>query len=152
MELEIKYLNYQKNKNGKIYFQKKRYGIGSAHREGIFWALKNYNICITMDADRTHNPLEIKNLLKKLKTNKADIIITSRFMNKNSLADWPALRKYITKIRFYLVKLMLNTNLDSSGGFRCYNLKTIKKQDLKLAENNGYFFNREFILFSEIKI
>ena len=73
-------------------------------------------------------------------------------MNKNSLADWPALRKYITKIRFYLVKLMLNTNLDSSGGFRCYNLKTIKKQDLKLAENNGYFFNREFILFSEIKI
>ena len=44
---------------------------------------------------------------------------------------------------------MLNTSLDSSGGFRCYNLKNYKKQDLKLAENTGYFFNREF---SEIKI
>ena len=138
----------KKNKMVKFIFRKKRYGIGSAHREGIFWALKkNYNICITMDADRTHNPLEIKNLLKKLKINKADIIITSRFMNKNSLADWPVLRKYITKIRFYLVKLMLNTNLDSSGGFRCYNLKTIKKQDLKLAENDGYFFLIESLFY-----
>ena len=134
----------------KFIFREKRYGIGSAHREGINWALKkNYNTCITMDADRTHNPLEIKNLLKKLKKNKADIIITSRFINKGSLEDWPVLRKFITKIRFYLVKLILNTDLDSSGGFRCYNLKTIRKRDFQLAENNGYFFLIESLFYLE---
>ena len=138
----------RKNKMVKFIFRKKRYGIGSAHREGINWALKkNYNSCITMDADRTHNPLEIKNLLKKLKKNKADIIITSRFINKGSLEDWPVLRKFITKIRFYLVKLILNTNLDSSGGFRCYNLKTIKKKDFQFAEDNGYFFLIESLFY-----
>ena len=46
-------------------FRKKRYGIGSAHKEGISWAYKK-KIEMTMDADRTHNPLEIKSLVKKL--------------------------------------------------------------------------------------
>ena len=138
----------KKNKMVNFIFRKKRYGIGSAHKEGISWAFKKkFENCITMDADRTHNPLEIKGLLIKLKKYKADIIITSRFIKKDSLEDWPTLRKYITKIRFYLVKIILNTNLDSSGGFRCYNLKTIKEKDLYLAENNGYFFLIESLFY-----
>ena len=39
-----------------------------------------------------HTTLRNKKFIKKIKDKKADIIITSRFMNKNSLADWPALR------------------------------------------------------------
>lgn len=140
----------KKNHMVKFIFRKKRYGIGSAHKEGISWAFKKkFTACITMDADRTHNPSEIKNLLKKLKKNKADIIITSRFMNKNSLADWTIIRKFITKIRYYLVKTILNTNLDSSGGFRCYNLKTLKEKHFKLVDNNGYFFLIESLFYFE---
>ena len=138
----------KKNKMVKFIFRAKRYGIGSAHKEGIFWAYdKKYESCITMDADRTHNPLEIKKLLTGLKKDKADIIITSRFIKKNSLEDWPVIRKYITKIRYYLVKIVLNTDLDSSGGFRCYNLKTINKKDFNLAKNNGYFFMIESLFY-----
>ena len=138
----------KKNKMVKFIFREKRYGIGSAHKEGIFWAYdKKYESCITMDADKTHNPFEIKKLLTKLKKSKADIIITSRFMNKNSLEDWPLLRKYITKIRYYLVKIILNTDLDSSGGFRCYNLKSIDMKDFNLAKNNGYFFLIESLFY-----
>ncbi len=138
----------KKNKLVKFIFRKKRYGIGSAHKEGIFWAYKKkFQICITMDADRTHNPLEIKKLLRRMKQDKADIIITSRFMNINSLEDWPVLRKFITKIRYYLVKIILNTNLDSSGGFRCYNLKTLKQNHFNLARNNGYFFMIESLFY-----
>ena len=57
------------------------------------------------------------------------------------------IRKYITKIRYYLVKIVLNTDLDSSGGFRCYNLKTINKKDFNLAKNNGYFFMIESLFY-----
>ena len=57
-----------------------------------------------MDADRTHNPFEINKMIKTLKKNNADVIITSRFLKKSSLEDWPFLRKIITKIRYYLVK------------------------------------------------
>ncbi len=49
----------------KYIFRKKRYGIGSAHKAGIRWAYKNnFNLCFTMDADRTHNPLEISKMIK----------------------------------------------------------------------------------------
>ena len=119
----------KKSKLIKYIFRNKRYGIGSAHKEGIYWAYKNkFNLCFTMDADRTHNPFEIKKMLNILKKKNADIIITSRFLKKSSLEDWPTLRKIITKIRYYLVKIILNTNLDSSGGFRCYNISKIKKK------------------------
>ena len=74
-------------------------------------------------------------MLKVLKKNNADIVITSRFIKKSSLEDWPILRKIITKIRYYLVKIILNTSLDSSGGFRCYNIGKIKKK--------RYFFSRK---------
>ncbi len=140
----------KKSKLIKYIFRKKRYGIGSAHKEGIRWAYKNkFNLCFTMDADRTHNPLEINKMIKILKENNANVVITSRFIKKSSLQDWPILRKIITKIRFYLVKIILNTRLDSSGGFRCYNIEKIKKKDIFLAENNGYFFLVESLFYLE---
>ncbi len=83
------------------------------------------------------------------KKNNADIIITSRFIKKSSLEDWPILRKIITKIRYYLVKIILKTSLDSSGGFRCYNISKIKKEDIFLANNNGYFFLIESLFYLE---
>ena len=102
-----------------------------------------------MDADRTHNPYEIKKMLKLLQKKKADIIITSRFIKDSSLKDWPVLRQIITKIRYYLVRIILNTALDSSGGFRCYNISKIKKKDLFLADDNGYFFLIESLFYLE---
>ena len=47
-------------------------------------------------------------------------LLPQDFLKKSSLEDWPFLRKIITKIRYYLVKIILNTRLDSSGGFRFF--------------------------------
>ncbi len=140
----------KKNHLVKFIFRKKRLGIGSAHKAGISWAYKKkYSFCVTMDADRTHDPKEIKKILNAIKKKNADIIITSRFKKKSSLQDWPLLRRLITLIRFYLVKIMLNTNLDSSGGYRCYNLKKIKENLFKLARSDGYFFLVESLFYFE---
>ena len=140
----------KKNKLVNYIFRKQKYGIGSAHKEGLNWAVKKkFKICITMDADRTHDPLEIKKILKIFEQKKADLITTTRFMKKNSLSDWPLLRRYLTKFRFYLVKFILNTKFDSSGSFRCYNLNRIKKSHLDLASSDGYFFFIESLFYLE---
>jgi len=140
----------KKNKLVNYIFRKQKYGIGSAHKEGLSWAIKKkFKICITMDADRTHDPLEIKKILKNFEQKKADLITTTRFMKKNSLSDWPPLRRYLTKFRFYLVKFVLNTKFDSSGSFRCYNLIKIKKSHIDLAINDGYFFFIESLFYFE---
>lgn len=140
----------KKNKKIKFIFRKKKYGVGSAHKEGLTYAYKNkYNIAITMDGDGTHNPKYIPQLIKNLKN--YPIIITNRFLSVNSLRDWPLYRKFLTTIRYYLINFMLNISYDTSGAYRCYDLKKVKIKDILLAKDNGYSFFWESTYILHIK-
>jgi len=144
-------LNLAKKKNVNYLFRRKK-GLGSAHRDGISWAINNrFDYCVTIDADGTHDPKLIIKMLKIMdnKLTIFHIINTNRFLNKKSLNDWPIIRFLITKIRFILVKLFLGTNLDSSGGFRFYNLNLINKQHFSLSRNNDYFYLIESLYYFE---
>jgi len=129
----------KKYKYASYIFRPKKMGIGSAHKDALKYAYKKkYHTIITMDADGTHDPKYIKNLIKF--TKKFDLISTNRFVNKNSLIEWPIQRIFLTKIRYYLINILLNMSHDSSGAFRCYNAKKIKLTDILKAKNNGYSF------------
>jgi len=133
---------YKKRYNNiKFLLRKKNPGIGLSIKDGLKYAIKNkFDVCVTMDADGTHDPKKINTMLKILKNKNYDIISTNRFSSKNSIKKWSFYRIFLTKIRYYLVKILLNTNLDSSGNFRCYNLKTIKNEHFFLSKNKSYFF------------
>lgn len=116
-------------------------GIGSAHLFGINYAYKNkFDYCITLDADGTHDPRHIREMISIINKKSLNIVATSRFLKKNSLSDWPIHRVIITKIRYYLVKYILNSSVDSSGGYRCYDLKKINKKIFNRVNNKNYFF------------
>ena len=83
---------------------------------------------------------KLSQMLKIIKLKKFQIINTNRFNNKRSIEDWPFTRRAITLLRFFLVQLVLNTDYDSSGGFRCYNISKINKKHFSLAKNKNYFF------------
>ena len=137
----------KKNKNIYYIFRPKKMGIGSAHREGLIWSYKkNYKTIITMDGDRTHDPKYIKHLIEKLKN--FDIVVTNRFLEKNSLKDWPLFRIFLTKLRHVVISLLLSMPYDSSGAFRCINCRTVTLSDLILVKNDGYeyFWESIFIL------
>ena len=133
----------------------KKLGIGSAHKDGLKWGYKKkYSIIITMDCDGTHNPIYINKMIKILFSQKVDIVSTNRFLQKNSLDDWSLWRKKLTTLRHYVIKLLLNIKFDSSGAYRCYNIKKIKLQDILSAKNDSYSFFWEsiFILSKKYKI
>jgi dolichol-phosphate mannosyltransferase len=143
-----KILNKLKNENKNIFLlnRKKKLGIGSAHKEGInIGYKKNYDVIVTMDCDGTHNPIYIPTMLKLLEQNKYDIISTNRFIKKNSLEDWSIWRKYLTNFRHFIIKKLLKIDYDSSGAYRCYNVKSVKLSDILLAKNNSYSFFWESI-------
>jgi dolichol-phosphate mannosyltransferase len=128
--------------------RKEKLGIGSAHKFGIRYAIKNkFKILITMDSDGTHNPKYIKVFLKKI--DKYDLITTSRFKNKKSLKAWPLFRIVLTNIRHFIIRFFLDLTIDASGAFRCYNIENFKSKDLLDAKDNGYSFFWEsiFILY-----
>ena len=128
-------------------FRPKKMGIGSAHKDGFIWSYKkNYKIIITMDSDGTHDPKYIKFMIEELKN--FDMVITSRFLEKNSLENWPLFRVFLTTLRHLTISLLLSMPYDSSGAFRCINRQKIALSDLILAKNNGYsyFWESIFIL------
>ena len=91
-----------KSKRIKIISRKREVGIGSAHLCGISYAYKKkYQIGITMDADGTHDPAKIKQMLKIIKLKKFQIVNTNRFKDKKSIEDWPFIRRAITLLRFF---------------------------------------------------
>ena len=135
------------NQNINYIFRPKKMGVGSAHKDGFIWAYKkNYKTIITMDADGTHDPKYIKFLIEELEN--CDIVITSRFLKKNSLENWPLHRIFLTRARHVLISLLLSISYDASGAFRCINCERITLSDLILAKNNdyAYFWESIFIL------
>jgi dolichol-phosphate mannosyltransferase len=140
----------KKKKFVKFLFRNNDLGLGSAIKSGFKYAFKKkFSFCITMDADGTHDPKKILLFLKIIKRNYFHIISTNRFLKKNSMIEWPFLRILLTKMRYYLVKIILNTSLDSSGNYRCYNLKRIKKKHMFLSKNKSYFFLIESLFYFE---
>ena len=140
----------KKNKKVNFIFRKKKLGIGSAHKLGILEGVKKkFRFILTMDCDGTHHPKYIDGMFKQLKSN--DIILTNRFLNKNSINGWEFKRILITKIRYYLVRFLLGSKLDSSGGFRLYDLKKVNYKDILKAKDNGYSFFIESTIILENK-
>ena len=143
-----KILKKLKSKKIKIINRKKKLGIGSAHKDGIKYAYKKgYHFIISLDCDGTHDPQHINKMIKL--SLKYDLVLTNRFAFKNSLYGWDFHRKFITTFRHLLVTTLFNTNLDSSGAFRCYNVKKLKLSKILEAKHNGYFFFTESTIILE---
>ena len=101
---EIKKL-IKENQNINCIFRPNRMGIGSAHKDGFIWSYKkNYKTIITMDADGTHDPKYFKFMIEQL--NNFDIVTTSRFLEKNSLAGWPFFRVFLTTLRHLTISFL----------------------------------------------
>lgn len=134
------------SKDNKVFLRTRlnKFGIGSAHKEIIKYSFKKkYLILITMDADGTHDPKYMSQMLKKIEF--SDVVITNRFYYPDSIKSWPLTRKIITYTRHFLINFLLSINFDTSGAYRVYKLSKIKLFDLMKAKHNGYSFFWESI-------
>ena len=146
-------LYQEKKTNIKLISREKKMGVGSAHLKALEFAYSNkYDLLVTMDADFTHNPKYIKQMLKLNET--YPVIIGSRHIEKNSIETWPLFRKFLTSSAFFVTKNLLNINFDSTSGFRSYNLKMIDRgiyNDIK-SQSYSFFIESSFILNKKLNV
>ena len=131
----------KKNKKNKVFTirRKNRQGIGKAHKDGLLWAYKKkYIYLITMDTDFAHDPKYIPQLIKKIR--KADLVVGSRYLRKNSTPNWPLLRLFLTYGAHYTTYLLFGHKFDSTNAFRCYNLIKINKNFILNCKSDDYDF------------
>jgi dolichol-phosphate mannosyltransferase len=120
-------------------------GIGSAHKAGIKLAYdERYDRLVTLDCDFTHRPEMIPEFLDRSET--ADAVVGSRYLETGSLPGWSALRKSLTTLGHVLTKNVLGISQDATGAFRAYNLRTIRRDLFDLVQSNGYAFFFESML------
>jgi len=132
-----------KEKGATIINHKKNLGYGAAIITLFKEAKKqNAEIMITLDGDGQHNPEQIPTLVSALTENNVDVVIGSRFLDKNTIS--PGYRK--TGIKIITSASNFETNFkvsDSQSGFRAYSKKAI---DLIHPTEKGMSVSTEILL------
>ncbi|HXH20130.1 MAG TPA: hypothetical protein VNJ07_13725, partial [Chitinophagales bacterium] len=105
-----------------------------------------YELLLTMDCDFTHSPEYIFDFLHN--RSRADVIVGSRYLKKDSLATWSLFRKSLTRLGHFFTSELLDMPYDASNAFRLYNLQSIDRHLFSLVQSEGYafFFESLFIL------
>ena len=121
-------------------------GYGSAHIAAFKFALKNgADIIISMDADLSHNPAQIPELLQKINQG-ADIVIASRKIKGGKVICWNLWRKFCSASAMLVARLILRLKThDVTNGFRAYRREVLEKLDLNSIKSSGYSFLEEVI-------
>jgi len=106
----------------------KNLGYGASIRSLFLKAREtNTDVLVTIDADGQHRVEDIKVVLEPIFNNKADIVIGSRFLDKNQ-KNMPSYRKAGIKAITKLTNTALEVNItDSQSGFRAYNKKVLSQ-------------------------
>ena len=119
-------------------------GLGTAYIDGFKWALKEkYDFIISMDADFSHNPVELPKMIKYL-NNGEDVVVGSRYLDGVSVVNWPIGRIFLSYIAQIYVRLITNMPIkDPTSGFVAYSAKCIDSLNLDSFRFIGYAFQIE---------
>jgi glycosyltransferase involved in cell wall biosynthesis len=110
----------------------KNTGYGSAIR-ALFQAAREQNadVMVTLDSDGQHDPDHIPRLLEPVLRQNFDIVIGSRFLNREDREKVPRYRTFGIKTITKLTQRASYSGLtDSQSGFRAYNKNALSKINL----------------------
>ncbi len=101
-------------------------GIGGAVQCGYIYARENgYDCAVQMDGDGQHDPAYIEKLTKKIESGEADIVIGSRFIEKEGFQS-SGMRRFGIKFLSSIIKLVCGADVkDATSGFRAVNRRMI---------------------------
>lgn len=138
-------MNYSKtNSRVHLLLRGQKQGLGAAYIAGMRHAMKilNPDVILEMDADFSHNPADIFNLLAQI-NNGADFVIGSRYIKGGSIPEhWGLHRRMISKAANIYTKIALRIPKvkDCSGGFRAIRSSLLQQINLVSLNVKGYAF------------
>ncbi len=140
------------NKNNvNLIIQKKKAGLGTAYKKGFEWAINhNYEKIIQIDADLSHNPKTIPDLIAE--SEKYDMVIGSRYISGINVVNWPMSRLLLSYFANKYVKLFTRLKInDSTSGYKCINVQVLKEINLKKVKSQGYSFQIEINFLASVQ-
>ncbi len=125
-------------------------GLGTAHIAGIRRAFElNLEPILTMDADFSHHPRYIPDLLRGLE--KFDVMIGSRYVRGGGTRFFSWRRIALSSGANSFARIMLGLKAtDCTAGFRAYRRQVLESINLNQIFSNGYSFLIEMLFLCQI--
>lgn len=120
-------------------------GLGTAYIAGFKYALKNnYQYIFEMDADFSHNPLDLLELLKSCQKGDVQLTIGSRYKTGVNVVNWPMGRVLMSYMASKYVRFITGLPVyDATAGFICYHRSVLETIELDKIKFIGYAFQIE---------
>ena len=125
--------------------RKEKNGLGPAYIAGFKWALENnYQYVFEMDADFSHPPEKLVDLLSKAEDDGFDLVVGSRYTSGGGVKNWSIDRHILSRgASFYVQAITWMPVKDPTAGFICYKADVLRAIDLDNVEFTGYAFQIE---------
>lgn len=123
----------------------KKSGLGTAYVHGFRWALaRTYAYIFEMDADFSHNPIDLERLYEACHHGGADVAVGSRYVTGVNVVNWPLNRVLMSYFASYYVKKITGMKIhDATAGFICYKRIFLESINLDTIKFIGYAFQIE---------
>ncbi|HLF50740.1 polyprenol monophosphomannose synthase [Flavobacterium sp.] len=142
-----KVIELQQQFGNKLFLEKreKKSGLGTAYVHGFKWALaRKYEFIFEMDADFSHNPMDLEKLYDACHFGGADVAIGSRYVTGVNVVNWPLSRVLMSYFASVYVKMITGMKIhDATAGFMCYRRKVLETINLDKIKFIGYAFQIE---------
>jgi dolichol-phosphate mannosyltransferase len=135
------------NASIEVLHRAQREGLGPAYLAGFARALEaGADLVLEMDADLSHDPADIGRLIAAIDAG-ADLALGSRYVAGGSVAQWGALRRFVSRGGCLYARLVLGLPIrDPTGGFKCFRREVLEAIDLGSVRSHGYVFQVELTL------
>jgi len=132
----------------KIISRKGKLGLGTAYVAGLKKCTGDR--VIIMDADLSHHPKFIPQMILQMNTKDYDIVSGTRYRKGGGVAGWDLKRKVTSKGANFLASFLLDPGnaSDLTGSFRLYRRDCLEKL-LPKVESKGYAFQMEILILAK---
>lgn len=110
----------------KVIHRPGKMGLGRAISAGFDYAIQNnYDICINMDADLSHDPAELQQILAAIP--QADVVVGSRHVKGGKIVGWSLWRKLNHWVSNLLSRGLLRIRTrDVTNSYKAYRIEALK--------------------------
>ena len=126
--LTIQSIKHINQTNFRCFHREESLGRGSAVLFGFSYLQDKCKLILEMDADFSHDPTEIQQMITALIGNSCDMLIASRYLNQSRIINWPLSRKILSYAANNLARVILRVPVtDYTNGFRLYRSSAVQE-------------------------
>jgi dolichol-phosphate mannosyltransferase len=127
-----------------VLVREQKSGLGTAYRAGFAIGIeRGYDVLMQMDADLSHDPGAIPQLLGALRDG-IGMTIGSRYVPGGAIPHWPWHRRALSRYGNLYTRFALGLDArDLTSGFRAWRASTLVAIDYESTHATGYLFQME---------